>query len=122
MSALRIYPIISMDYESILMQDIVQSMERLQTLAWYKQREDEHVRHLRDELQNFRKAKERREKRNQANLEQRRRKRQRMRVKNPNRKEIAEGCECEYIPPEHRAVDMCNKCARLNNFDRSSAM
>jgi septal ring factor EnvC (AmiA/AmiB activator) len=104
-----------------LMEAIVRSMECLQALAWYEEREREHVGRLRKDLQSVRNAEERRKKRQQATLEERRRKRRRMRVKNPNRKEIAKGCECEYIPPEHRGVDMCNKCAHLNSFDRNKA-
>lgn len=40
---------------------------------------------------------------------------------NPERLLISKDCSCNIIAPELRYADMCDACARLNNFDRSTA-
>jgi hypothetical protein len=40
---------------------------------------------------------------------------------NPHRIIVSQFCDCKRIAPELRYADMCNSCARLNNFDRSKA-
>lgn len=41
--------------------------------------------------------------------------------KNPHRKVAAENCSCGAIAPELLYADMCDACAEVNNFDRTTA-